>query len=126
MKLSTKAALMSCFVFPGVGHLYLKRFIPGLILFCGSAAAVWIIASSAVDAAFEVVEVIQSSGVPLNAQDIAALVSQKARISEESTNGVLIAWLVLWLIGIFDSYRVGRALDKSRLGSEEKKVSHEG
>src|SRR4030043_2013514 len=32
MKVSYKAALLSAFVFPGVGHLYLKRYWRGLVI----------------------------------------------------------------------------------------------
>jgi hypothetical protein len=32
MNKSTKAALLSTFVFPGAGHLYLKKYIPAAVL----------------------------------------------------------------------------------------------
>ena len=64
--------------------------------------------------AFEIAEKIQRGGVPLDVQTIAELVSQQTRTSEESTNSALIALIALWLIGIFDSYRVGRALENAR------------
>jgi hypothetical protein len=113
MKKSTKAALLSCFVLPGVGHLYLKRFRFGLLLSVCAAAAVYFITSSAVHAAFEVADKIQGSGVPLDAEAIAELVSQQSSASEESTNTAMTALVVFWLIGIFDSFRVGRVLDKA-------------
>jgi len=120
LKRSTKAALLSCFVFPGAGHWYLERFTLGLMLSFGAASAVYFIASSAVNTAFEVAEKIQAGGVPLDVQTIAELVSQQTRTSEESTNSALIALIALWLIGMFDSYRVGRALEKARGGAGEK------
>lgn len=113
MKNSTKAALLSCFVLPGAGHLYLKRYRFGLLLSVCAVAAVYFIASSAVQTALEVVEKIQGSGVALDADAIAELVSQQSRAGEESTNTAMTALAILWLIGIFDSYRVGRVLDKA-------------
>ena len=122
MKSSTKAALLSCFVLPGVGHLYLKRFGFGLLLSVCAVVAVYFIASSAVQSALEVVEKIQGSGVPLDADAIAELVSQQSRASEESTNTAMITLVVIWLIGIFDSYRVGRVLDKAEGVAGEKET----
>jgi hypothetical protein len=113
MKHSTKAALLSCFVLPGAGHLHLKRYRFGLLLSVCAVVAVYFIASSAVHSALEVAEKIQSGGVVLDADTIAELVSQQSRAGEESTNTAMTTLAILWLIGIFDSYRVGRVLDKA-------------
>jgi len=86
----------------------------------GAASAVYFIASSAVNTAFEVAEKIQAGGVPLDVQTIAELVSQQTRTGEESKNSALMALIALWLIGMFDSYRVGRALEKARGSAGEK------
>jgi len=122
LKSSTKAALLSCFVFPGAGHWYLKRYMLALMLFFGAAAAVYFIASSAFDTALKVAEQIQSGGIPLDVQSIAELVSQQTRTSVESTNSAFIALIALWFIGIFDSYRVGRAIDNAPGGAGEKET----
>lgn len=122
MKRSTKAALLSCFVLPGAGHLYLKRFALGLLLSAGAAAAVYLIVSSTVQTAFQVAQEIQDAGVPLDVQAITELVSQRSRSSEKSTNTAMIALLALWLIGIFDSYRLGRALGKTELVAGDKET----
>jgi hypothetical protein len=113
VKRSTKAVIFSCLVFPGAGHLYLKRFMPGLLLTFGAAAAVYFIVSSAVHTALEVAEEIQGGGVPLDMETITGLVSQRTRSAEDSANSPLIVLFALWLIGILDSYRVGHALEKS-------------
>lgn len=113
MKKSTKAALLSCFVLPGAGHLYLKRYRFGLLLSVCAVAAVYFIASSAVQSALEVVDTIQGSGVALDANAIAEMVAEQSRAGEESTSTAMTALSILWLLGIFDSYRVGRVVDKA-------------
>jgi hypothetical protein len=113
VKKSTKAALLSCFVLPGAGHLYLKRYKFGLLLSVCAVAAVYFITSSAIQAALEVSEIIQGGGVGLDTNAITELVSQQTRAGEESTNTTMTILTILWLIGIFDSYRVGRVLDKA-------------
>jgi hypothetical protein len=113
VKKSTKAALLSCFVLPGAGHLYLKRYKFGLLLSVCAVAAVYFITSSAIQVALEVTEIIQGGGVGLDTNAITELVSQQTRAGEESTNTTMTMLTILWLIGIFDSYRVGRVLDKA-------------
>lgn len=114
MKSSTKAALLSCLVFPGAGHFYLKRFALGVLLSFGAAVAVYFVVLGAMSAAFAVAEKIQSGGVPLDVKTIAELVSEQTRTGEDISNSALILLIVSWLIGIFDSYRIGRALEKPR------------
>ena len=109
-----KAVLLSCFVLPGAGHLYLKRYRFGLLLSACAVAVVYFIASSAVQAALEVAEEIQASGFALDANAIAELVAQQSRVGEESASSLMTALGILWLIGICDSYRVGRVLDNAQ------------
>ncbi len=109
MKRSTKAALLSALVFPGIGHLYLKRFPLGLLLSAGSAFASYFVVSRAVGKALPIAERIRREGVPLDADAIARLVSEHSLGADNSSIGVAaIAFLVLWLVGIFDSHRLGR------------------
>lgn len=111
MKKSTKAALLSGLLFPGLGHLYLKRYIQGILLFSISATAIYFIISIAVNAALEVVEKIQSNsaGTALDMATITDLVSQQSSGTEQSVNIATAVLVVCWITGIVDSYRQGRA-----------------
>ena len=113
MKRSTKAVLLSAFVFPGAGHLYLKQFLIGILLSGGSASALYFIVSSAVSKALEIAETIQSEGVPLDVDAIASLVTEQSRGAESSSLSIAtIALIAFWVIGIVDSYRVGRVVER--------------
>jgi hypothetical protein len=114
VRYSTKAALLSGLVFPGVGHLYLRRYLRGALLAAAAAALSYFIISVAVDSAFDIAGKIQSGDVPLNAESISALASKASQATENSTDIATTALFVLWLIGIVDSYREGRARDKSK------------
>jgi TM2 domain-containing membrane protein YozV len=119
MKRSTKAALLSGLVFPGLGHIYLKRYVQGILLVFGTALAIYVIVSTAVDTALDVVEKIEGGGVPLDVKAITDLVSQQSRGTEQLTDIATIALLAFWAIGIADSYRVGRAQGRAEDGSGE-------
>ena len=100
------------FIFPGVGHLYLKKYVPGLLLSTGAATATYFIVSSAVQMALEVVKKIEDGSIPLEVGTITELVSQQSRASEYSTNIAMIVLFTFWVTGILDSFRVGRILEK--------------
>ena len=123
MKKSTKAVLLSAVVFPGVGHLYLKQFVIGLLLFGGSVAALYLSVSSAVSKALEIAATIQSEGAPLDIDTIARLVSEQSDGAEGvSLRMTTIALIAFWVIGIFDSYRVGRIVEKVDEAPVDKKT----
>jgi predicted histidine transporter YuiF (NhaC family) len=109
VKRSTKAALLSALVFPGVGHLYLKRYVIGIFLSGGAASATYFIVSSVVSKAFVIAEKIQSESLSLDVNAIASLVSEQSHGAVGSSMSIAtIALIVFWIIGIIDSYRQGR------------------
>jgi len=114
VKKSTKAALLSGLVFPGIGHMYLKRYVPGTILCAGSLSAIYYIVSVVMTTAFEVVNKVQNNNVSLDIGAITELVSQQLAKVEQPTNMAMIALVIFWIIGIVDSYRQGRALEKGQ------------
>jgi TM2 domain-containing membrane protein YozV len=114
MKRPIKAALLSGLVFPGVGHLYLKRYVRGILLAAAAAVLSYFIISVAINTAFDIAGKIQSGDVPLNAASISNLVSRDTQGSENSSDIATIALFALWLIGIIDSYRAGRAREKPK------------
>ena len=117
MKKSTKAALLSAFVFPGIGHIYLKKYAAGMVLAGTSFAAVYYWMTKAVEMASEIAGKLQSGDVPLDAKAITELVSQQSSGADaQMLNIATITLGICWLIGIVDSYRAGRVRRKSHEG----------
>lgn len=113
MKKSTKAALLSAFLFPGVGHIYLKKYTAGVMLAGVSFAAIYYLITKAIAKAFEISEKIQSGDIQLDIEAITKLVSQQSSGTDAKLlNLATIALVICWLIGILDSYRAGRAREK--------------
>ena len=73
-----KAALLSAFVFPGVGHLYLKKYIHGVILIGVSLVGSYYVISKTVERALKIVEKIQSGAVQLDVTAVTELVSKQS------------------------------------------------
>jgi len=108
------AALLSGLIFPGIGHLYLRLYIRGMLLITGAAILFYFLVSVTLRAAFVVVEEVQDGKVPPDVQAISQLVSKQFQGKVETTNSAAIALMLLWVIGIADSYRAGRAQEKTQ------------
>lgn len=113
MKKSTKAALLSALVFPGIGHLYLKQWVVGLLLLIVAVVATGYIGTVVMGTASVIVEKIQSGAVPPDIDTITALVQQQTSGIEQSIDTAKIIWLICWVVGIAGSYWQGRAQDKA-------------
>ncbi len=113
MKRSSKAALLSGLVFPGIGHMVLKQYLRGSVLMLSALVAFSVIVTRIIQRALTVIDRINSGDIPIETGAIAELVSN-------STTGVdsfieypaVIVLAACWLIGIIDSYRLGVAQEK--------------
>ena len=112
MKKSTKAALLSAFVFPGIGHVYLKRYISGALLAGTAFITLYFVIAAAVERALQIVDKIQSGEIQADIAVITELVAKQVMGTDAQQINITTAVLIItWLIGIVDSYRVGRLQD---------------
>lgn len=113
MKSSTKAVLLSLFLFPGSGHVYLKKYAVGGVLITASLAAIYYLLLAIVDKATRVSEMILSGEVRLDVISITQALSKQTTAADSQSLKVATAVLVVcFLVGILDAYRLGRASDK--------------
>jgi hypothetical protein len=114
LKKSSKAALLSGLIFPGIGHLFLREYFRGSILVVLSLAALSVVVSSAYQHALLVVDRIASGDVSMEVGAIAQAVSNSTYPADGLIeNAAFIVLVVCWLAGIIDSYRLGAAPEKS-------------
>jgi hypothetical protein len=115
MTKSIKAVLLSALVFPGAGHFFLKRHILGIILTSATIASLYFLISGVVEKALKITDKIQRGEVLPDVAAITDLISAQPTGSEIQV--ITIASYVLmiaWVIGIVDSYRIGRIQDKRK------------
>ena len=112
MKKSTKAALLSGLIFPGIGHLVLKSFARGIGLMSLSLVAFSYLVNVAWQRASAIMDRVYSGDIPLETGSIAAAAADSnAGANSLAENFCLLILVVCWLIGIIDSYRLGAAAD---------------
>jgi len=115
MKKSTTAALISAFVFPGCGHYYLKKHVFGTILTVGAFIPLYIIITQAIERALLISEKLQRGEVLFEIEAILELAMKHPTGADaQLLNIATTALIIAWLIGIIDSFRVGRVQDKEK------------
>jgi len=109
---SIKASLLSALLFPGAGHIFLKKYIFGAVLSASASAALYVLISNAVEIAQQIVEKIQNGEIGLDAAAIAAMMEKQPPGAEAQLIDIAtLVLLVSWLIGVVDSYRLGKVQD---------------
>ncbi|MDH5611706.1 MAG: hypothetical protein OEY66_04515 [Gammaproteobacteria bacterium] len=113
MKKSTKAALLSAFIFPGTGHLFLKKYIQAVVLAGTAFAASYYLISKSVERALQIVEKIESGDITPDVLAITELLEKQAAGAEAQSLDIAMAIIIIcWLIGIVDAYRLRNLRDK--------------
>ena len=112
MKKSTKAALLSALVFPGVGHIYLKKYVTGSLLAGAAFTALYYLTAKAIARAMQIVDKIQSGEIPPDIAVITELVPKAPTGTEALLINIATAiFIISWIVGMVDAYRIGRLHD---------------
>ncbi|MEI6858693.1 MAG: hypothetical protein V5788_02695 [Shewanella sp.] len=126
MNKAITAALISALVCPGTGHFYLKKYNIGTLISAVSLSGLAYLLYQAVERAREISDQILSGAIPMDFNLIYQMVTEQP--SGEASLYVSIAtgiFIIGWLIGIIDAYRLGLALDKSLDKADDHKPSAE-
>ncbi|MBL1433042.1 MAG: hypothetical protein COB94_006325 [Gammaproteobacteria bacterium] len=112
MKKSTKAVLLSALLFPGAGHLFLKKYFFGAVLTGTALIALYILIPGLIDRARQISEKILNGEIRLDLTVITELASQQPIGGEAQSLEMAMSVLVIaWLAGIIGSYLAGRSFE---------------
>jgi hypothetical protein len=106
MKKPTKALLFSALVFPGAGHLLLKRYLTATSLAAVSLIALYIIVSLAVEQALTISEKIINDEIDASTINIVELATQSVNGDSVTAEYATFSLIICWVIGIMDTYRL--------------------
>lgn len=111
MSQTSRAMWISVLVFPGSGHLLLKKYKTAGALIVAAGAAVYFLMDYTLTKAHAIAEKIESGEVGLDVDRIMALLTAPPPAELSSFLNIATYVLVItWLIGIVDCYRVGSKL----------------
>ncbi|MBF0263629.1 MAG: hypothetical protein HQL46_00025 [Gammaproteobacteria bacterium] len=107
-----KAVLLSVFIFPGAGHLYLRKFKTGIVLLIISMSALSVMVYQMMQKSFEIIEKIQRGEIgSMDVMGIAEMLSNADNTMMQIATTVL---MILWLIGVVDSYRQSKNNNRTK------------
>lgn len=110
MKKSLKATLLSALVFPGAGHFFLKKHLSGSVLLGLFLVPVYLIFSEVMSKTDAVIMKIQTGEIPLDVAVISDVLTRT--VNSQVLNIETNVLMIIWVIGIIDSYRLGRSESK--------------
>ena len=112
MNNSLKGAFLSGLVFPGLGHVILKKYKRGIALILTVIVSLFAIVVKAVQQALTVLEKIDLKGGNINFSTVSNAANNAVSTSDSFIfNLGLILIILCWIIGIVDAYRIGRKKD---------------
>ena len=110
MKASYKAVLLSAFVFPGAGQLYLKRYSRALVImfpvFIGLGYMIWSVTVSALHRLDDAMIKVQG-GTP-NLQELSDITGSKMLTTDPYNETIFYGIICIWIFAIIDAYRIGK------------------
>jgi len=110
MKVSYKAALLSAFVLPGVGQLYLKKYWRGLVIMflscTGLGYMIWSVTVSALNRLDDVM--VKMQGDTVNLRELSEIVGSKTLTTDPYYDAVFYFIICFWIFAVIDAYRIGR------------------
>tara|TARA_R110001592_G_scaffold78448_5_gene235312 strand:- start:90 stop:482 length:393 start_codon:yes stop_codon:yes gene_type:complete len=114
MNKSLKAALLSALILPGVGHFWLKKPLQGTLLTGITLICLYVLLNTVVDIAQRLSVQIQSGAIPVDITTIGERVSQQlAGSNAQLINIPTLILVICWVIGVLDSFRIGRSEEKT-------------
>ncbi len=116
MSKTMKGVFLSSFIFPGAGHLFLKSYRRGAVLLVTSLVCLSFLLASAVQQALTIVEQVKLESEVINQQMLFEMVAQASNNTGSSLLNIsTLLIIVVWSIGVIDSYRIGKQQDKQSL-----------
>ncbi len=121
MKVSYKAALLSALVFPGVGHLYLKRRLRGLVILffvvAGLGYLIWSAAAATLDRLDDAMLKVQGGATNLKA--LSEIVGSKMSTADPYLDAVFYVTVFFWIFSVIDAYRIGKRREIQDKGTSQ-------
>ena len=112
MSKAVSSALLSGLVFPGAGHLYLKKYRMASLLIIATIACLSFLIIKAVTKATAILDELEASGAAINTYNIMQA-SARATGNTETTAATIATLLIVvcWFVGVIDAYRSGKRID---------------
>jgi hypothetical protein len=114
MSSSWKAALISALVFPGLGQIWLRRYLRGIAFIVATAACCATIIVKGAREAFDLLNRIETEGGNVDVVAILRSATATSAIAPDAgMTTAAVALLLCWGIAVVDAYLLGRKKDQA-------------
>ena len=120
MKTAIKAALLSALVFPGLGQMYLKRYVRGLIPMVLVLAGLGVLIARATVGALQVLDKMQTQGGTVDLNAVSNLAAASSASSTWYSTLIMTAIVGCWLFSVIDAYMLGKGKDPALVQDQAK------
>ena len=123
MKASSKAALLSALVFPGLGQMYLKRYIRGLIPMVLVLTGLSVLIVQATVGALQVLDKmqIQLQGGTVDMNAVSNLAAGSSTHGDPYSSLISLGIAVCWILSVIDAYLLGKEKDRRNVQDQAKR-----
>jgi TM2 domain-containing membrane protein YozV len=120
MKKSIKAALLSALVFPGLGQMYLKRYVRGLIPMVLVLTGLGVLIAQATAGALQVLDKIQLQGGTVDMNAVTNLATASSSHGDSYSSLISLGIAGCWIFSVIDAYRLGKEKDRRNVQDQVK------
>jgi hypothetical protein len=108
MKKTAKVILLSLFVFPGLGHLFLKKYAVALAFIASGLYLLLSLINGIIDKSQQVVDSLLKGEIPLEIVAIRQALEEHGVLEEPQQVTVIYLFLFIWVLAAFDAYRIAK------------------
>ena len=109
MNKSLKALLLSVLVYPGIGHVFLKKYITAFALVTSFSIPLYLVVAELINKTNQVIARIESGEIPLDNAAITDAISQlMAGGDGDALDLKIIVMSAIWIVAAVDAYRIGK------------------
>ena len=122
MKTSIKAALLSALVFPGLGQMYLKRYVRGLIPMVFILTGLGVLIVQATVGALQVLDKIQIQlqGGTMDMNAVSNLAAGSSTHGDPYSSLISLGIAGCWVFSVIDAYLLGKEKDRRNVQDQAK------
>jgi hypothetical protein len=120
MKKSIKAALLSALVFPGLGQMYLKRYVRGLIPMVLVLTGLGVLIAQATASALQILDKIQLQGGTVDMNAVTNLATASSSHGDGYSSLISLGIAGCWIFSVIDAYRLGKEKDRRNVQDQVK------
>ena len=120
MKASIKAALLSALVFPGLGQMYLKRYVRGLIPMVLVLTGLGVLIVQATVGALQVLDKIQLQGGTVDMNAVSNLAAGSLTHGDPYSSLISLGIAGCWVFSVIDAFLLGKEKDRRNVQDQAK------